>query len=356
MVTCADAGGEEGDASGAKYILTAICCFSRWPWLVPIRDKTAETVGRALLERVLIGMAMFPTVIRSDNDPTFLSELFLYMNRMLNIKHITGSTYHPQSQGLVEGMHKTLNIMLRKLIENNAKMWESMLPYAECILRITPLESLMGRSPYQVVTGLRPKLPRAMMGSSNAIEPVGIDEYVGNLIGYLRECYSSIRQQAVSIREVKEVMAREEGTLGMELEVGDVVMMKLDPTVRREGPKRFQSRVRDELYVIDQKVSPHTFRVKTYWSPQTLVPGTQHAENLVRVELPWVELDPNGLRIIEIFRNTVGDWARYRIERYAPDGRCLLKRMRQQDGSDQWTEDGVGTWSDLSVELYRWVV
>jgi hypothetical protein len=56
-----------------------------------------------------------------------------------------------------------------------------------------------------------------MMGSSNAIEPIGIDEYVGNLIGYLRECYSSIRQQAVSIREIKEVMAREEGTLGMEL-------------------------------------------------------------------------------------------------------------------------------------------
>ena len=87
-----------------------------------------------------------------------------------------------------------------------------------------------------------------------------------------------------------------------------------------------------------------------------MVPGTQHAENLVKVEITWVELDPNGLRVIEIFRNTVGDWARYRIERYAPDGRCLLKRMRKQDGSDQWTEDGIGVWSDLSVELYRWVM
>ena len=73
MVTCVDAGGDEGDAAGAKYILAAICCYSKWPWLVPIKDKTAEIVGRALLERVLIGMAMFPSVIRSDNDPSFLS-------------------------------------------------------------------------------------------------------------------------------------------------------------------------------------------------------------------------------------------------------------------------------------------
>jgi hypothetical protein len=319
-------------------------------------DKTAETVGRALLERVLIGMAMFPTVIRSDNDPTFLSELFLYMNRMLNIRHITGSSYHPQSQGMVEGMHKTLNVILRKLLEENVRSWESMLPYAECILRITPLESLMGRSPYQVVTGLRPKLPRALMGSSNAVEPIGIDRYVGNLLNYLRGCYESIRQQSISIRDLKEIKALDEGTLGMELHVGDVVMLRLDPTTRREGPRRFQARVREEFYVIDQKVSPHTFRLKTYWSPQVMIPGTHHAENLVRIELPWVDLDPNCSRIIEIFRNTEGDWARYRIERYAPDGRCLLKRMTQQAGDQTWREDGVGVWSDLSLELYRWVV
>ena len=87
-----------------------------------------------------------------------------------------------------------------------------------------------------------------------------------------------------------------------------------------------------------------------------MIAGTQHAENLVKVELPWFELDLNGLRVIEIFRSTVGDWARYRIERYAPDGRCILKRLRQKDGSEDGTEDGVGTWSDLSLELCRWVI
>ena len=80
-----------------EYILTAICCFCRWVCLVALGDKSAETVGEALLEKILIGMAMFPTVLRSDNDPVFTSDLFTYVNRMLNIRHITGSSCHLQS-------------------------------------------------------------------------------------------------------------------------------------------------------------------------------------------------------------------------------------------------------------------
>ena len=160
IVQCAEHGGEGGIVTGARYILTVICCFSRWPWLIPLVEKSAENVAKGLLEKVIIGIAMFPTVLRSDNAKEFVSDLIRYMNRLLGINHITGSFYHPQSQGLVENMHRTMSQVLRMLINNNPKEWEAMLPYCECILRSTPLNSLGGRSPYQVVTGLRPRLPR----------------------------------------------------------------------------------------------------------------------------------------------------------------------------------------------------
>jgi hypothetical protein len=35
-------------------------------------NKSAAVVSRALLEKVLINMAMFPTVLRSDNNPAFV--------------------------------------------------------------------------------------------------------------------------------------------------------------------------------------------------------------------------------------------------------------------------------------------
>ena len=354
VVTCAESGGEPGEVTGAKYILTAICCFSRWVWLVAIRDKEAETLGKALLERVLIGMAMFPTVIRSDNDSAFLSNLFMYINRMLNIHHITGSVYHPQSQGIVENMHRTLNGILRKLVGESPSTWEAMLPYAECIIRMTPLDSLVGRSPYQVVTGLTPKMPRALVSNVGVIN-VGVDSYVTSLIGYLRDCYSSIQNQVKAVQQKNEMEASDEGTFGQELEVGDVVMIRRDPTDRRQGPRRFQSKVRDELYVVDRKISPHTFQLRSCWNTAKMA-GTHHAINLIKVHMPNVELEDGQLRVIEVFRNTVGDWARYRIERHGPDGRCFVKRMRKVGQSDEWTEDGVGMWTDLSTELYRWIV
>ena len=110
LVTCRDVSrneGVEGSVTGAKYILTAICCFSKFPWMVPIPDKSARTVAKALLERVLLNLAMFPTVLRSDNDPDFTSNVVVCLNRMLNIKHVFGSVYHPQSQGQVENLHRT---------------------------------------------------------------------------------------------------------------------------------------------------------------------------------------------------------------------------------------------------------
>ena len=40
LVTCADHGGNEGDLTSAKYILSCICCFCRWPWLIPVVNKS----------------------------------------------------------------------------------------------------------------------------------------------------------------------------------------------------------------------------------------------------------------------------------------------------------------------------
>ena len=86
-------------ATGAKYVLTAICCFSRWCWLCPIRDRTAETIANTLLTRVFLPMAMFPSVVRSDSAREFTSEVVAAMNKLLEIKHVTAASYHPPGDG-----------------------------------------------------------------------------------------------------------------------------------------------------------------------------------------------------------------------------------------------------------------
>ncbi len=71
--------------------------------------------------------------------------------------------------------------------------WPSMLPYAQCVLRILPLKSLGGRSPYKVVTGVRPKFPTAFIGEF-PVREVTVDEYAEGLMGHLREVYRRIKK------------------------------------------------------------------------------------------------------------------------------------------------------------------
>ncbi len=70
-----------------------------------------------MLERVLLDMAMFPVVLRTDNAKEFTAALITYINRQLEIRHVLGSTYLPQSQAIVERMHRTMKMVGKALAE-----------------------------------------------------------------------------------------------------------------------------------------------------------------------------------------------------------------------------------------------
>ena len=358
LVTCGSEGINEGGVTGARYILTSICCFSRWVWFVPLINKEAETVAKALLEKVLIGLAMFPTVLRSDNDPVFTSELFACMNRMLNIHHIFGSTYHPQSQGLIENIHRTMTSILKQLIEEHPNEWENMLPFAECIVRITPVEALGNRSPYQIVTGLQPKLPRTLIGDGRVVS-IGSDEYVVKLLEYLRGCYRSVFNQTKALREADEMTGELRGSPTAELQVGDLVVIRFDSANRPKGTKRFQSKVRPDYWRIKTKISPHAFKLCNADDESIEHPFSQNAEHLVKIELPELDFDRTRRRVVEVSNQATGRWDRFRIEKFSVDGRCFVRKLTPKPGAHfiltEYDEAPHGEWMDLSKHIYRWI-
>ena len=357
LVTCRDVSrneGVEGSVTGAKYILTAICCFSKFPWMVPIPDKSARTVAKALLERVLLNLAMFPTVLRSDNDPDFTSNVVVCLNRMLNIKHVFGSVYHPQSQGQVENLHRTMTQVLRKLLQSKPNEWEEMIPYCECLLRVTPLQSLGGRSPYQVVTGLIPRLPRAVM-ADQASGAVSVDDYADRLVSYLQSAYKDIYRRQAGDREEQEFEDEQRGRISAELQVGDVVVVKLPPTQSRTGPKRFTARTRAQMWRVYKKAGPNTVWLEDANDRSIKNPYSHNASNLIKLNLPNLELEATRSGYLETYDNTTGEWTLHKVERHSIDGRTLLRRTtRDLDGV--LVDDPNPVWVDLAEEVYRWIV
>ena len=103
------------------------------------------------------------------------------------------------------------------------------------MLRCAPMACLGGRSPYEVVTGLKPRFPRSILGGVPG-EERSVDSYVKDLMEHLKEVHSSVQRTALETIERDE--ASMAGHLSQELEVGDPVLVRREATAVREGPSR----------------------------------------------------------------------------------------------------------------------
>ena len=253
-------------------------------------------------------------------------------------------------------MHHTMTRIIRGLVENHPEEWEEMVPYAQFVLRITPLKSLGGRSPYQVVTGIRPVLPRSLT-QGQLVATMSVNDYVDNLVGYLRTCHREVRWVQNEQREVQELDTS--GHVAYELAVGDLCALAEPQTdeQKRVGPRKFFSRTRPATYRIAEKMGPNTFRLADANSGKVMS-VFQHGRNLVKLDLQELPVEPGQKRVIEVFDNTTAAWERYLIMRFSSSGQvCLQHRVRQKERGDEasWVDDGDARWVDLSELHYRWV-
>jgi len=105
------------------YLAHAECPFSRFCWIQPLKDKSAATWAKFLVEQVFFDVCGFPAVLRSDRGAEFCNEVIKQINELLGVEHVMGSAYHPESQGYIEGRHKPINNTLRTFCLNNKYDW-----------------------------------------------------------------------------------------------------------------------------------------------------------------------------------------------------------------------------------------
>ena len=80
-------------------------------------ELKSDMAARSLIDVVqkavdLTGMADVPvedrTVLLSDNGPGYLSRQFSEYLRLVGIRHIIASPYHPQTNGKIERYHRSI--------------------------------------------------------------------------------------------------------------------------------------------------------------------------------------------------------------------------------------------------------
>ena len=79
----------------------------------------------------------FPTMLVSHNGPKFCSKNFKAFLKQEGITHVKALPYHPQGNGLMEMMHRTLKEIVVKTVDKKGN-WPTVVPMALYFMRANP--------------------------------------------------------------------------------------------------------------------------------------------------------------------------------------------------------------------------
>ena len=119
----------------ARYVMNIVDVWSRYCWLVPLKEKNAELVLEALTKIV----DEFGPVgsILSDNGTEFKNSLMKDFYKTRKIKELHTMSYSPESNGIVERKNRDMRKYMRKLfIKYETTNWVDLLPEINGLLNM----------------------------------------------------------------------------------------------------------------------------------------------------------------------------------------------------------------------------
>ena len=110
---------------GHQYILSLVDYATRYPEAVLLKKITTEAEAEALLD--IYSRVGIPEEVLTDQGTQFMSECMQEVSRLLSIKDLTSTPYHPICNGMVERWNRTLKSMLNRLCQDQPKLWHRLI-------------------------------------------------------------------------------------------------------------------------------------------------------------------------------------------------------------------------------------
>ena len=224
--------------NGFKYLLVCIDSFSRFCILVPLKDKSARSVARALIDEVICRYSS-PKVLLSDNGTEFNNSLLKAVCETFAIKKCNIVPYSPQANGKVERANRRILDVLR-FIADSSSAWDECIPQVACSLN-SAIHSSINESPHFILFGTDMRLPYEFL-SSEPRPLYCVDDYVKRRVTELQRIYTSVRDH-LAVSQADMLRKQHQRATPHEIVVGDIVFArvqdrhsKLDPLFH--GPHR----------------------------------------------------------------------------------------------------------------------
>ena len=127
---------------------------------MPLKNIDTETVAEALVD--IFSRLGVPEEILSDLGTQFVSDCMREVTRLLSIKQLTTTPYHPMCNGLTEKFNRTMKSMLKRLCSEQPRQWHRYINPLLFAYGEVPQEST-GFSPFELLYGRAVRGPMAIL-------------------------------------------------------------------------------------------------------------------------------------------------------------------------------------------------
>ncbi|KAJ0455655.1 putative nucleotidyltransferase, Ribonuclease H [Helianthus annuus] len=146
------------DARGAvKFIIVALDYFTKWVEAKPLASTTAMITRKFIWEHIICHFGLLMCIV-TDNGTNFTADDFQKWLEELHIKHIFSSVAHPQGNGQVESINKSLVEGIKARLGTARRSLVDELPSILWAHKITPKTS-HGETPFSLVYGSEAVIP-----------------------------------------------------------------------------------------------------------------------------------------------------------------------------------------------------
>ena len=111
-------------------VLVVVDLLTRLAEMIPIHNKSAKTVASALIQNVFCQCGI-PESILTDHGCEFDNQAISTIAHELGIHKKRISALHPQANGIVERLNRTIGEMLRKTTDQCGDNWDLQIPFVQ---------------------------------------------------------------------------------------------------------------------------------------------------------------------------------------------------------------------------------
>ena len=145
------------ESMGYDYLLVVICRLTSLVHLIPTVTTAKATEVAWLFLKDIVRLHGLPGTIVSDRDPKFVSKFWRELHRLMGVRLLMSTAYHPQTDAMGERAIRGVNQVLRGVVSHDQSDWVDRVPMAEFAINSTVNEST-GFAPFELTYGAMPRI------------------------------------------------------------------------------------------------------------------------------------------------------------------------------------------------------